>query len=124
MTDYRMNRRAMLAGTGAGAMAFGLPVLCYDRGGQTDFLKSDTTGFVVKLNDEAEFVRALRRLHDDRDSRVRYGKFNLELVENYFIDTCARRYEEVFEQVIAPRSAPARSTQMRANALARDLPPP
>ena len=25
MTDYRMNRRAMLAGTGAGAMAFGLP---------------------------------------------------------------------------------------------------
>jgi glycosyltransferase involved in cell wall biosynthesis len=86
------------------AMAFGLPVLCYDRGGQVDFLKSDETGFVVRLNDEADFVRALRQLHDDREARVRFGKHNLELVENFFIDTCARRYEEVFETAIA-RSA-------------------
>jgi glycosyltransferase involved in cell wall biosynthesis len=86
------------------AMAFGLPVLCYDRGGQVDFLRSDETGFVVRLNDEAHFSRALRELHDDREARVRFGKHNLELVENFFIDTCARRYEEVFESAIA-RSA-------------------
>lgn len=86
------------------AMAFGLPVLCYDRGGQTDFLKSDETGFVVPLNDEAKFVQALQRLHADRAARVRYGQHNLYLVENFFIDSCARRYEEVFEQTLERRS--------------------
>ena len=86
------------------AMAFGLPVLCYDRGGQTDFLRSDETGFVAPLNDQAQFVRCLKRLHEDRGARVRYGEHNLKLVENYFIDTCARRYEEVFDEVIALRA--------------------
>jgi glycosyltransferase involved in cell wall biosynthesis len=100
------------------AMAFGLPVLCYDRGGQVDFLKSDETGFVVRLNDEADFVRAIRQLHDDREARVRFGKHNLELVENFFIDTCARRYEEVFETAIA-RSAKRKPTSSSVAAPAR-----
>jgi glycosyltransferase involved in cell wall biosynthesis len=86
------------------AMAFGLPVLCYDRGGQTDFLKSDETGFVAPLNDQAQFVHSLKMLHDDRAARVRYGQHNLKLVENFFIDTCARKYEEVFEEAIAGRT--------------------
>ena len=30
------------------AMACGLPIVCYDRGGQTDFLASGETGFVVQ----------------------------------------------------------------------------
>lgn len=89
------------------AMALGLPVLCYDRGGQTDFLKSDETGFVTPLNDEGAFVHALRRLHDDRAARVRYGQYNLKLVENFFIDTCARKYEDVFEEAIERRRSPA-----------------
>lgn len=78
------------------AMAFGLPVLCYDRGGQTDFLSTGETGHVVKLNDRDAFVRALIQLHTDRDSRERYGRNNRKLVESYFIDTCAARYEQVF----------------------------
>jgi glycosyltransferase involved in cell wall biosynthesis len=93
-------------------MAFGLPVLCYDRGGQTDFLKSDETGFVVPLNDAARFVQALKRLHADRAARVRYGQHNLYLVESYFIDSCARRYEEVFEQALE-RRLPAGSSRLR-----------
>jgi glycosyltransferase involved in cell wall biosynthesis len=95
------------------AMAFGLPVLCYDRGGQTDFLKSNETGFVAPLNDEAAFVQALKALHDDRVARVRFGQHNLELVENYFIDSCARRYEEVFGQAIERRRTLSRSSRMR-----------
>jgi glycosyltransferase involved in cell wall biosynthesis len=94
------------------AMAFGLPVLCYDRGGQTDFLRSNETGFVAPLNDEAAFVRSLKQLHDDRSARAGYGRHNLQLVENYFIDTCARRYEEVFEQAIARRRTPVRSARL------------
>jgi glycosyltransferase involved in cell wall biosynthesis len=82
------------------AMAFGLPIVCYDRGGQTDFLKSAETGFVVKLNDESAFTSALIELHSDVTRRRGFGEHNRVLVEDYFIDTCARRYEEVFEETI------------------------
>jgi glycosyltransferase involved in cell wall biosynthesis len=82
------------------AMAFGLPVLCYDRGGQTDFLKTGDTGHVVKLNDREAFIRAMLDLYRDREARERQGTHNRQLVEQYFIDTCAARYESIFEAAI------------------------
>ncbi len=100
------------------AMAFGLPVLCYDRGGQTDFLVTGETGHVVKLNDQEAFVRALIELHRDRDGRERQGRHNRELVENYFIDTCAARYEAVFERAIdGSRRAAGKKHRAPMNAL-------
>ncbi len=98
------------------AMAFGLPIVCYDRGGQTDFLRSNETGFVVRLNDEDGFTDALIELHDEVADRRRFGAHNRELVENYFIDTCARRYEEVFEQAILNSARPPSRTPARAPA--------
>jgi glycosyltransferase involved in cell wall biosynthesis len=91
------------------AMAFGLPVVCYDRGGQTDFLATGATGAVVRLNEQGEFVEAIRRLHDDRDARNRCRAHNLELVEKYFIDACADRYEEIFTAAIEQRAAASRT---------------
>src|SRR5262249_27477385 len=44
------------------AMACGLPIVCYDHGGQTDFLESSTTGFLVPLNDMQSFAESCRRL--------------------------------------------------------------
>ena len=90
------------------AMAFGLPVLCYDRGGQTDFLVTGETGHVVKLNDQEAFVFALIELHRDREARERYGQHNRQLVENFFIDTCAARYEQIFAAAIERRAGTAR----------------
>lgn len=86
------------------AMTFGLPVLCYDRGGQTDFLTTGETGHVVKLNDCDAFVQAMIELHADREARERYGRNNRQRVENYFIDTCAARYEDVFGAAIERRA--------------------
>jgi glycosyltransferase involved in cell wall biosynthesis len=85
------------------AMAFGLPVVCYDRGGQTDFLKSRETGHVIKLNDLADFTRALVELHDQPDVRRDIGRQNLQRVEAFFIDRCAERYEGVFAAVCERR---------------------
>lgn len=85
------------------AMAFGLPIVCYDRGGQTDFLVSGETGFVVKLNDTAAFTNAVHALYADIYLRRRFGQRNRQLVENYFIDSCAARYEQVFEAAIEKR---------------------
>jgi glycosyltransferase involved in cell wall biosynthesis len=85
------------------AMAQGLPVVCYDRGGQTDFLTSGETGYVVPLNDQDRFKQAILALHADVEARKHYGRLNLERVEQFFIDTCASRYEAIFEEVMARR---------------------
>lgn len=91
------------------AMAFGLPVICYNRGGQTDFLASGRSGQVVKLNDTAAFTRALVALHADSDLRRACAQHNSQRVESFFIDTCAARYENVFEAVIEKRMSSRRA---------------
>lgn len=93
------------------AMAQGLPIVCYDRGGQTDFLRTGETGFVVPLNDQERFKDALLALHADADSRREYGRRNLEQVEQFFIDTCAAKYEQVFESVLARKMHAASSSK-------------
>ena len=93
------------------AMAFGLPVVCYDHGGQVDFLSTPTTGHVIKLNDIEAFRQGVLALHGSPDRRAAIRKHNLAAVETFFIDRCARRYESIFERAIlagASSLAPAR----------------
>ncbi len=82
------------------AMAYGLPIVCYDHGGQTDFLTDGETGHVVPLNDFDRFTRAIANLHDGPQLRAAMAGHNLKLVEAYFIDKCAARYETVFQEVV------------------------
>lgn len=82
------------------AMAFGLPIVCYDHGGQTDFLTNGETGALLPLNDLAGFAHAMTDLCENTDSRRRMGDNNRRLVERYLIDTCAARYERVFEEAV------------------------
>jgi glycosyltransferase involved in cell wall biosynthesis len=97
------------------ALAFGLPVMCYDRGGQTDFLKTGETGAVIKLNDQRGLIQAIDDLLSDRDARARMSHHNLRLVEDYFIDTCAARYEAVFNEVIERRANSHSSSAISAS---------
>jgi glycosyltransferase involved in cell wall biosynthesis len=83
------------------AMACGLPVICYNHGGQTDFLGDGQTGYLVNLNDIAMFQERSRELARDRDKSRRMGQENLRRVEELFIDRCAQRYEDIFDEVIA-----------------------
>ena len=53
------------------ALASGLPVVCYDDGGQTDFLATGETGYVVKLNDTTAFAAALADLAGSVDHAAR-----------------------------------------------------
>jgi glycosyltransferase involved in cell wall biosynthesis len=85
------------------AMSFGLPVICYDRGGQTDFLATPTTGAVIKLNDMVDFTSAVQLLRSQPETVAAIGRENRKRVEQYFIDTCAQRYESVFESVLRQR---------------------
>ncbi|MCJ7591339.1 MAG: glycosyltransferase family 4 protein [Woeseiaceae bacterium] len=83
------------------AMAEGLPIVCYDFGGQTDFLEDGCTGRLIALNDLDGFVRGVQQLMESKEERLLMGRENRDRVEGFFIDTCAARYEHVFEQVIS-----------------------
>jgi glycosyltransferase involved in cell wall biosynthesis len=91
------------------AMSFGLPVVCYNRGGQTDFLSTPTTGDVIQLNDLRAFTDAVRALRDSPERCAAVGRHNLAKVEDFFIERCASRYEELFAATLAaPKAAAAR----------------
>ncbi len=86
------------------AMAFGLPIVCYDRGGQVDFLSTPKTGAVVTLNDIDAFTCAVRELHASPERRAAIRRHNLAAIEAFFVDRCARRYEALFERAITARA--------------------
>jgi glycosyltransferase involved in cell wall biosynthesis len=92
------------------AMACGLPIICYDHGGQTDFLTDGETGFVVPLNDLDGFTRGIVTLHDRIEDRRAMAQNNRRRVEDYFIDTCANRYEAEFESVVRHYAPTRRGT--------------
>jgi glycosyltransferase involved in cell wall biosynthesis len=82
------------------SMAVGLPIICFDRGGQTDFLVSGETGFIVRLNDETAFAEHIEMLRDNPELKKRQMAASLRKVNNYFIDRCAEKYEALFQQVL------------------------
>jgi glycosyltransferase involved in cell wall biosynthesis len=81
-------------------MSAGLPVVCYDFGGQTDFLDNGKTGALVPLNELEQFTSACLKYVDSPDECSAAGAENLNRVESFYIDTCARQYEELFEEAI------------------------
>lgn len=80
-------------------MHAGLPVVCYDNGGQTDFVIEDQNGYVIKLNELDAFTGALKRLVDDKALRDRIKANNIEDVKGYYVATACQRYLEVIEQL-------------------------
>jgi len=87
------------------ALCCGLPIVCYDEGGQTDFLQDGVTGGVARVNDRAGFAAAVGRLVSDSAAHARIARHNRECFESLTIERCAERYESAFERVL--RSAKA-----------------
>ena len=83
------------------AMHCGLPIICYDHGGQTDFLRDGLTGYLVPLNNMAWFVDRCRSLLASPDRRQAIAAHNQRAVRDYYIDRCAQRYEDTFREVVS-----------------------
>ena len=86
------------------AMACGLPIICYNHGGQTDFLENATTGFLLPLNDLSGLEEQCRCLIKDRELRHKIGEENLHRIQEFFVDRCARQYEAVLHEAVSRHS--------------------
>ncbi len=97
------------------AMACGLPVICYDHGGQRDFLRDQETGYLVPLNDLTLFADRCEQLIGDRALRKRIGLENQRRVEEFCIDRCAAEYESVFRTALQVSLDARRAWELRSS---------
>jgi glycosyltransferase involved in cell wall biosynthesis len=82
------------------AMECGLPVVCYNRGGQTDFLKNGETGYLVELNNKDSFYNNLLSLLINSKKKEKIRAYNKELVKKYYIRNIAKQYLSIFDEVL------------------------
>ncbi|MGA8261362.1 MAG: glycosyltransferase family 4 protein [Arenicellales bacterium] len=82
------------------AMECGLPVVCYDRGGQTDFLIDGATGYVVNFSDTETFMERCLSLEQDRKSRLENCEHNVSYVKDFYPDKFVQRHLDLFQKVV------------------------
>ena len=82
------------------AMECGLPIVCYDRGGQNDFLISGKTGFLVEFGNKDDFLGRIFELIRNSELKANISEYNRRLIKKYYISTCAERYISLFDDVI------------------------
>lgn len=80
------------------AMECGLPVICYNRGGQVDFLSSHKTGFLIQLGNTQEFIEKLKYLLTNPQIEDEIKIFNRKYVSEFYIKNIAKKYLSVFEE--------------------------
>jgi glycosyltransferase involved in cell wall biosynthesis len=82
------------------AMSCGLPIICYNHGGQTDFLENENTGYLVPVNHLNMFASACLKLLRKCEIRQQMSGENLRRVDALYIENCAERYEAIFEEAV------------------------
>lgn len=83
------------------AMECGLPIICHDNGGQTDFLINGKTGYLTSVGDIEGTLGSIRLIMQDKDLHHQISSFNKMLVRDYYIQRCAEKYLELFWETIA-----------------------
>ena len=83
------------------AMECGLPIICYNRGGQVDFLKNDYTGYLIELGDADSFYDNLLCLLNHPEIKEKIKIYNKELVKKYYINNIAKQYLNIFNEVLS-----------------------
>jgi glycosyltransferase involved in cell wall biosynthesis len=84
------------------ALSRGLPVICYDEGGQTDFI-DDGVGALVPLNDEAAFCEAVRRHLGVPDMIQKKSLAARSRAAEFSIERFTQRYQEIYAECLAER---------------------
>jgi glycosyltransferase involved in cell wall biosynthesis len=87
------------------AMQSGLPIVCYDKGGQTDFLKNEETGYLIKLNDLSQFINHCRILIGNPNLRKKISAHNKLKAKEFDIHRCTALYEDLFNRTLTTFNA-------------------
>lgn len=83
------------------AMAAGLPVVGFDRGGPAEVIRPDVNGLLIRQDALADLVAAIRALATEPGLAERLGRNGRQLaVETFSWDRVALRYREAYRSVV------------------------
>jgi glycosyltransferase involved in cell wall biosynthesis len=82
------------------AMVTGLPVVCYDNGGQVDFLIENKTGHICHLGDKPQFRDRLNALATSDKKRQEMQAYVRQYIPAFYINKCAESYVDVFQKAL------------------------
>jgi glycosyltransferase involved in cell wall biosynthesis len=90
-----------IATIGLEVMRYALPVVGFDAGGVSDWLRDGVNGFLVPWMDRRGFARALEKLLTNKQLAREMGQQGLQLVtERYDFGAYIRGLEDLFSRVI------------------------
>lgn len=91
------------------AMAFGVPVVASDAGGNAEAIVEGETGFTFPPDDPVRLAEAIRTLYDDRARARRLGEQGRARVRAEFsIERTVEKTEQVYRALVDGRTAAAR----------------
>ncbi len=80
------------------SMYCGLPIVCSNDGGQTDFLKSEENAILLDVGDYKSCAEAIMRFNNDRDLYERCSENNRRKINDFQADKVAKRYIDIFKE--------------------------
>jgi glycosyltransferase involved in cell wall biosynthesis len=83
------------------AMECGLPIICYNRGGQNDFLINGKTGFLMEFREKQKFKAKISELISKPKLKDKISTYNKRLINDYYIDKCGEKYIDLFRAAIS-----------------------
>jgi glycosyltransferase involved in cell wall biosynthesis len=86
------------------AMTAGLPIVCFDKGGQAEFLIDGKTGYLVEYGKIDLFNLRLGQLCRRDDQCRRISDFNKNYVKKFLIEACSDRYQKIYEAILANKN--------------------
>jgi len=82
-------------------MAFGLPMIVTDVGGNAEAVIDGKTGLVVTVKDTVAIASAIIKLHNDSGLRLSMGKLGLVRVQSEFsIKKCVDQYDQIYSNLL------------------------
>ena len=89
--------------TGLEALACGTPVVAFDSGGITEWLKNGVTGYVVPWGDVTALATRVRQLLDDNSLAEELGRQGAQHAKKFNRERHVDRLFEVYSEVVATR---------------------
>jgi glycosyltransferase involved in cell wall biosynthesis len=76
-----------------------LPVIAYDTGGIKEIVINNKTGWLIKKNDEAQFLQAIKFSINNNSTEIVNNAFDL-LKNEYSIETVAKKFESNYHKIV------------------------
>ncbi|MCU0821305.1 MAG: glycosyltransferase family 4 protein [Spirochaetes bacterium] len=81
------------------AMYCGLPIVCSDEGGQTDFLFNEENAILINVGDVDACAEAILRFYNDKKLYKKCSENNCKKINDFNAASVAKRYIEIFNQL-------------------------